>query len=112
QRSLIGELLVVTPAEIWKTFAIFVAVGIVHLVFRKKFFAISFDPEAAAASGLSVRWWDFLFYVLFGLVVTSFVHIGGVLLVFSYLIVPAVCASYLARSLVVRLMIGWAIATV
>ena len=38
-----------------------------------------------------MRWWDFLFYALFGLVVTSFVRIAGVLLVFSYLIVPAVC---------------------
>jgi len=31
----------------------------------------------AEANGLNVRWWDFVFYMLFGLVVTSFV--GGVL---------------------------------
>jgi zinc/manganese transport system permease protein len=49
---------------------------------------------------------------LFGLVVTSFVHIGGVLLTFSYLIIPAVCASYLAESLGRRLLLGWIIATV
>ena len=48
-------------------------------------------------NGLRVRWWDFLFYALFGLVVTSFVRIAGVLLVFSYLIVPAVCGINLAR---------------
>ena len=46
-----------------------------------------------------MRWWDFLFYAAFGLVVTSFVRIAGVLLVFSYLIVPAVCGINLAGSL-------------
>ena len=61
-------------------------------------------------SGLRVRWWDFLFYALFGLVVTSFVRIAGVLLVFSYLIVPAVCGISLAKSLGKRLLIGWLIA--
>ena len=65
----------------------------------------------AAAEGLAVRWWDFLFYALFGLVVTSFVQIGGVLLVFSYLIVPAVCANLLASRVAVLLALGWGIAT-
>jgi zinc/manganese transport system permease protein len=112
QRSLIGELLVVTPSEVFQTFGLFVAVGIVHVLFRRKFLLISFEPERAAKEGVSVKWWDFIFYMLFGLVVTSFVHIGGVLLVFTYLIVPAVCASYLADSLGARMVIGWAVATV
>jgi len=44
-------------------------------------------------------------------VVTSFVHIGGVLLVFSYLVVPAVCATYLVNSIPARFAVGWALAT-
>jgi len=112
QRSLVGELLVVTPADIMKTFGLFVAVGVAHFIFRKQFLMISTSPEKAAAEGLKVRWWDFLFYMLFGLVVTSFVHIGGVLLVFSYLVVPAVCATFLANSILTRFIIGWIIATV
>src|SRR5207249_2809358 len=59
---------------------------------------------------LRVRWWDFLFYAVFGLVVTSFVRIAGVLLVFSYLIVPAVCGINLATRISHRLLIGWVIA--
>ena len=58
-----------------------------------------------------MRWWDFVFYMLFGLVVTSFVHIGGVLLVFTYLVVPAVCATYLVESVVAKFLVGWGIAT-
>jgi zinc/manganese transport system permease protein len=112
QRSLVGELLVVQKGEVLRTFGFFAAVGAAHYFFRKKFLAISMDPESAAASGVNVRWWDFLFYMLFGLVVTSFVHIGGVLLVFSYLVIPAVCAAYLVSSFRVRFAIGWGIATI
>jgi len=111
QRSLVGELLVVPSTDVLKTFALFVGVGIAHFLLRKKFLAISVSPEQAAASGLNVRWWDFVFYMLFGLVVTSFVHIGGVLLVFSYLVVPAVCAAYLVRSFYARFALGWGVAT-
>src|SRR5689334_19221172 len=111
QRSLVGELLLVKPKEVMKTFGFFIAVGFFHFIFRKKFLAISANPEAAAASGLNVRWWDFVFYMLFGLVVTSFVHIGGVLLVFTYLVVPAVCATYLVNRIGAKFAIGWIIAT-
>src|SRR5207302_9329079 len=62
--------------------------------------------------GLRVRWCDFLFYALFGLVVTSFVRIAGVLLVFSYLIAPAVCGINLAQRIGPRLLIGWIVALV
>ncbi len=112
RRTLIGDVLLVNPNEVMKTFAIYVVIGAVHFAFRKQFLMLSFEPDGAFASGLSVRWWDFLFYALFGLVVTSFVQIGGVLLVFSYLIVPAVCANFLARKLSSLLAIGWATATI
>src|SRR4029077_21173800 len=68
---------------------------------------ISFDPQAALSKGRWIGWWDFLFYASFGLVVTSSVQIAGVLLVFSYLIVPAAVAALLARSVTARLAIGW-----
>lgn len=111
RRTLVGEVLLVRPVEIGRAFALFLAVGAVHFMFRRQFMAISFDPARAVREGISVRLWDFLFYVLFGIVVTSFVHIGGVLLVFSYLIVPAVCGSFLAERLAARLAIGWLAAT-
>src|SRR5258705_892142 len=107
KRTLVGEVLNVTRAQVWKTFALYAVIAVVHFIFRKQFLALSFEPERAAREGLAVRWWDFLFYALFGLVVTSFVQIGGVLLVFSYLIVPAVGANFLANRLSVMLLIGW-----
>ena len=111
RRTLIGDVLLVSPKDVLRTFAVYLAIGAVHFVFRKKFMMISFEPERAEAEGIAVRWWDFLFYALFGLVVTSFVQIGGVLLVFSYLIVPAVCANLLAGRVAALLALGWVIAT-
>ena len=111
RRTLIGDVLLVSPKEVLSAFAIYVVIGAIHFAFRKQFLMISFEPERALAEGLAMRWWDFLFYALFGLVVTSFLQIGGVLLVFSYLIVPAVCANFLASRLVNLLLIGWGTAT-
>src|SRR5216684_3357377 len=75
--------------------------------FRKQFLLISTNPEEAEAKGLSIRFWDFLFYASFGFVVTSSVAIAGVLLVFCYLIVPSVGAMLFADRVGRRLAIGW-----
>ena len=107
RNMLVGDITVVSAAEVWKCFGVFVAVGAFHFVFRKTFLLVSFDREQAVQRGLPVIWWDFLFYATFGVVVTVFVRIAGVFLVFSYLIAPAVCAVSLARSTTVRLLVGW-----
>ncbi len=110
KQMLVGNILLVTPLEVWKCFGLFAIVGLLHFVLRRNFLLVSYNREGAYEKGLRVRWWDFLFYAAFGLVVTSFVRIAGVLLVFSYLIVPAVCGINLAGSLGRRLLIGWLIA--
>ncbi|HEU4886650.1 MAG TPA: metal ABC transporter permease [Thermoanaerobaculia bacterium] len=109
---LVGNILTVSWREIITTAILYTIVGIFHYVFRKKFLAISVDANAAAASGMNVKFWDFLFYTSFGFVVTSSVTIAGVLLVFSYLIVPSVAAMLYSRSIGTRLAIGWAMGAV
>jgi zinc/manganese transport system permease protein len=112
RNMLVGDITVVSAAEVWKCFVVFAVVGVVHFLLRKPFLLISFQREQAYERGLRVRWWDFLFYATFGLVVTVFVRVAGVLLVFSYLIAPAVCAVSLARSVSTRLLIGWALSLI
>jgi len=90
---LVGSVLFVTWGEVIKTGLIYAAVGLLHYVLRKKFFLISTDVDEARRRGLRIWLWDFVFYVTFGFVVTCSVRIAGVLLVFSYLVVPAVCRS-------------------
>jgi zinc/manganese transport system permease protein len=109
---LVGNILTVSNREIITTAILYTLVGIFHYVFRKRFLAISIDANAAAASGLNVKFWDFLFYTSFGFVVTSSVTIAGVLLVFSYLIVPSVAAMLFSRSIGTRLAIGWSMGAI
>jgi zinc/manganese transport system permease protein len=104
---LVGDILFVTWPQIIKMFLIYLAVGVMHFLLRKKFLIISMDINSARRQGLWIRFWDFLFYVTFGIVVTSSVRIAGVLLVFSYLVVPAVCAMFFASRVTNRLLIGW-----
>jgi zinc/manganese transport system permease protein len=109
---LVGNILSVSWHDVWKTAALYGAVGLFHFVFRRQFLTISMNPKAAEASGLSIRLWDFLFYASFGFVVTSSVSIAGVLLVFCYLIVPSVAAMLYSDDIGPRLAIGWTMGTV
>src|SRR6202011_561537 len=109
---LVGNILAVSWPEVGKTALLYGAIGTFHYIFRHKFLAISMDPKRAAAEGISIRLWDFLFYASFGFVVTSSVAIAGVLLVFCYLIVPSVAAMLYAEHIGKRLAIGWTMGTV
>jgi zinc/manganese transport system permease protein len=104
---LVGDILFVTWPQIIKMFVIYLAVGALHFLLRKKFLLISMNINLARQQGLWIRFWDFVFYITFGLVVTSSVRIAGVLLVFSYLVVPAVCAMFFVKSVARRLLVGW-----
>jgi zinc/manganese transport system permease protein len=109
---LVGNILAVSWSEVAKTAVLYGAIGVFHFVFRHRFLAISMDPHRAEAEGISIRFWDFLFYASFGFVVTSSVSIAGVLLVFCYLIVPSVAAMLYAKSVGRRLAIGWSMGTI
>src|SRR5215475_4848541 len=107
KQLLIGSILTVTPGEVGELALLYAAIGAVHLVFRRPLVEVSFDPPLAAARHRRVFLWDVVFYVSFALVVTSSVRIAGVLLVFSYLIVPAAVAGLLVADLRRRLLIAW-----
>ncbi len=106
---LVGNILTVSHEEISKTALLYVVVGIFHWVCRKPLMLLSFNPDQANTEQLHPRAWDLLFYMLFGLVVTSSVAIAGILLVFSYLIVPALISLIFTEDIRIRLGIGWGI---
>ena len=107
KNMLVGNILAVSWTEVAKTAALYGVIGLFHFVFRHKFLAITLNPKKAAADGVSLWRWDFLFYASFGFVVTAAVQIAGVLLVFCYLIVPSVAAMLYSERIGVRLAIGW-----
>ena len=97
----------------WKDFLlcvfVFSVVGFCFYVFRKPFKEISDNYEAALKKGIKVVWWDFLFYALFGIVITLAVRIGGVVVIFAFLIIPATISSLFSSNWVRRLVISWVI---
>jgi len=112
EHTISGSLMTVTVRDLWVTALIYGAIGVFHYIFRNQFFRISENAAQNRHDGKSAGWWDFLFYGTFGLVVTSSVHIAGVLLVFSLLVIPPVIALLFTRRRGARLALGWVIAFV
>jgi zinc/manganese transport system permease protein len=112
KEMLVGNILSVSWKELFKTAILYSLVGFFHFLFRSRFLLISMNEPEAERQGLNVRFWDFLFYMSFGFVVTSSVAIAGVLLVFCFLIVPSVTAMLFAERLGPRLAIGWTMGVV
>src|SRR5262244_3514240 len=108
---LVGSILAVRGSEVLKVAGLYLLIGLFHWLCRRPFLLISTDPERAYREGWRVRGWDFLFYASFGVVVTSSVRIAGVLLVFSYLIVPTLAANLMGGSVSRRLAIAWSFGT-
>jgi len=110
KETLVGSLFTVAPRHIAVVAGLYAVVSIVHFVLRKPFMEITNDPEGARARGRRVFLWDFLFYATFGVVVTSAVQIAGVLLVFGFLVIPAVAGVIATPRTGLALAIGWAFA--
>jgi zinc/manganese transport system permease protein len=110
KQLLVGSILTVTAGDVAALAALYAAVGLVHVLARRPLLAISFAP--AVATGPGVIAWDALFYASFALVVTSSVRLAGVLLVFSYLVVPAAIAALLVGGIGARLLVGWLVGAV
>ena len=109
KQLLIGSILTVTPKEVGELTGLYAAIGLLHFLCRRPLMQASWPCQSAGTPQHSARAliWDIVFYVSFALVVTSSVRIAGVLLVFSYLIVPAAVAGMLVADLRWRLCIAW-----
>ncbi len=107
KETLVGSLFTVDPKHVALVACGYSLIGLVHWLIRKPIFEITNDAAGARAGGRSLFWWDFFFYGLFGLVVTSSVQIAGVLLVFGLLVIPAVAGLISSRSPKGALIIGW-----
>ncbi len=107
-----GNILWITWEGLIKTALIYSVIGLFHYFLRKRFLLVSTNPEEASRQGIRVRFWDLLFYLSFGLVITSSVQIGGILLVFSFLIVPALCGMLFFKGLRERILFGWTLGAI
>jgi zinc/manganese transport system permease protein len=106
---LIGNILWVSWKDVLTTLGLYSLISIFHYKFRKQFLMISLHPEEAKSRKMSLKLWDLFFYASFGFVITSSVKVAGVLLVFSYLVVPSIIGMLFSSSVKGRLAIGWTV---
>ncbi|MDP6931657.1 MAG: metal ABC transporter permease [Myxococcota bacterium] len=109
QHLLVGNIVWVQWSEIAMAGLAIFLVGILHAVLGRRLLTVSFDPEQAERDGMHIGWWDLVFYLSFGVVLTTIVSIVGVLLVFSYLVIPAVIGRLFSDSISGRLAIGYSV---
>ena len=107
KRILMGSILTIGPQELASLAALYAVIALLHWLARRPLLAVSSETTPVGKSVLAVSIWDFLFFLSFGVVVASSVSIAGVLLVFSFLIVPAVIGFIFSTDVRVVLPIAW-----
>lgn len=112
EEMLSGGLLWTELPEVTRSFIVFCAAGFCFYIFRKPLLRISEDYHGALTKGLKVIWWDFLFYMLVGVVITVAVRIAGVVVVFAFLIIPATTSALFSSRWGTRMFIVWSVAII
>ena len=113
EHMLTGSILWAKWQDILAIAVLFGFVGLLHFIFRKHFIRISENYLGATGRGeKEAVWWNFLFYVLMGVAITFSVKIAGVLVIFSFLIIPATFSAMFAETWRKRLFIAWGVGIV
>ncbi len=97
-----GNILWLTPKDVFKASVLYAIIGGLHLLFWKKFINLSYG------NGRSFLW-EFLFFLTFAFVLVSSVQLAGILQVFSFLVIPALIGRLFTRDPVKILITGWMI---
>jgi ABC-type Mn2+/Zn2+ transport system permease subunit len=105
-----GELLAITDADLRLVAAVLLAVGALFFLFRRDLLLTSFDPEFSRTLGREPLRYDLLLYLLIGGGIALGVMIAGPLVVFGFLVLPALAALRVAPGLVAAFGISAAVA--
>lgn len=97
QHLLAGDILAVAPEEVTRVWLLGAGVLAVFIALRKEILLIAFDPETAHALGYRTRLWEFAFYLMLGGFIGVVIHLVGLVLLFGYLVLPALGALMVAR---------------
>ena len=94
-----GNILGITHTDTMVLIAVAAPVLLIHLILYKEFLFVSFDRETARTLGYNVRFWNLLLYITLGAVIAYAMQFGGVMLVFNFLVLPAVTGLLLGQSM-------------
>lgn len=104
--ALIGNILGVEALELTELAIASTVIGLIQILFYKEFVLVSFDPEVARTLGYRSARWELLWYLSLGVMIAVSIHVAGTILVFAYLVMPAVAALMLSRRMGVVLLLS------
>lgn len=104
-KTLSGSMLWVNWKLVGITVAVYLLLIAFHYRFREKFIKLSENPDEISHQ----RLWDFLFFATQGIITVMVVPIAGVLLAYSFLMIPAAIAGMFSRRWIRATVLGWAV---
>ena len=104
-KTLTGSMLWVSWKLVGITIAVYVLLIAFHYRFRDRFIGLSDAPESVKHQ----RLWDFLFFATQGIITVMIVPIAGVLLAYSFLMIPAAIAAMFSSGWIRAVALGWAV---
>jgi zinc/manganese transport system permease protein len=111
KEMLTGAVLWVRWPSILQIVVVYALVGVFHWIFRDRFVGLT-ERYHTGVFQKGDRFWDFLFYLTFGLVIVLSVRVAGILLVFSFLVVPTSISFLLTGTFRWQMLIGWGVSAV
>ncbi len=96
---LFGNILLVSPRDVWFLGALDAAVLLTALLFYNQFVAVCFDEEFARLRGLNVEFYYLLLLILTALTTVLLVSVVGIILVIALFTLPVAVAGYFTRAL-------------
>lgn len=94
-----GNILGITRSDTVELLIVSAPVVAGQFFFQKELLFTSFDRETARTLGYRVNLWDLGFYLVLGVVISISMQFAGVLLVFNFLVLPAVTGLLLAHGM-------------
>lgn len=94
---LFGNIYFLSREDIWSILGVTVFVLVTIVIYRKEFFLVSFDEDAAHVTGLKISFFNILLTVMTAMVITVAIKIVGALLVSALLTIPVACSLAIGR---------------
>jgi zinc/manganese transport system permease protein len=107
-KTLAGSMLWVSWKLVGITVAVYAVLIVFHYRYRDRFIGLSESPDLVKHQ----RWWDFLFFATQGIITVMIVPIAGVLLAYSFLMIPAAIAGLFSTGWIRAVIIGWVVGIV
>ncbi|MFO0793963.1 MAG: metal ABC transporter permease [Candidatus Brocadiaceae bacterium] len=94
-----GEIISIPDIYLWSMLAIYGMIFIVLVGFHRNFVLVSYDIDMATTIGKHVVLWDILLYLIIGIIISLGVMTVGPLVIFGFLLIPAITARMITRGI-------------